>query len=761
MNRSVILHSIFLLCHIIQLSALLSGWKATYLSTLEISMQQIPASIRDEIESITFPSIPYVLLRFLKVVDNDNVSITELATLVGQDPALCARFLTVANSPALRRNNETINLDQCMITLGTKLARTIASCLVVQSVFARIAGETPYDFRGFWRHSLRVAEMSRKIAAKKGYIDIEEAYLTGLMHDVGILLLLGSNKEHYGDILRRSIDEAVLSDIEQPMIGTDHAAVGACLVDHWHLSSFMSDAILFHHKSLDEITDADLLSKIVWSAHIISTYHEKLDLTSRRHTPDLITVMSILGIDITDVADIRDQASEQVASLAEALGVSESDNARILPMPVIHSGNSGEDLCKISPAYFHLDDMVQDMALMQSLQHNLTSLCSEEDIFIAVKESAKILFGLGQLAFLLVKPDASSMSGANFLGQPALLQRIEIRLDSNSCLAAAVAADAQPYSTLDKDRSTAVSLVDVQIAHILNREGLLYVPMHTGSKLIGVLAFGISALQHSRIQDRLAWMTRFAHLAAVSINAWQVLQNKEDSIEASVTSRFELQVRRAVHEAGNPLGIIKNYLKIITQKIPDENNVHQELGILREEIDRVAHILQRLNSASETLPTTSIININDVIEGMLSLYSDSLFSARDITVEKTLDSLLSPIDSDRDSVKQILLNIWKNAAEAMPDGGHIAISTRGNVKIKDRYFVEILMRDSGPGLPPDVKQHLFKPLEPNRRPGHSGIGLSIVASLVERLKGTISCQSDCDLGTVFSILLPQTDGGKN
>ena len=723
-------------------------------------MQQIPITIRDEIESINIPSMPHVLLRFLKVVEDDDASITELATLIGLDPSLSARFLTVANSPALRREREITSLEQCMITLGTRLARTLAACLAVQSVFARIAGEIQYDFRGFWGHSLRVAEMSRAIAAKKGYIDIEEAYLAGLMHDVGILLLLGSEGQRYGDFLQRSIDESVLSDIEKPMIGTDHAAVGAWLVDRWKLPSFMSDAILFHHKSPDEIADADPLSKIVWSSHIISTYNEKLDLAHIRHMPDLVTVVSILGIDMDDVATIRDQTFGQVAQLAEALGVTESADAGMLPSPVIPFEICRSRLNHNDPVNSHMDDMVRDMALMQSLQHNLSSLCSEEDIFIAIKESAKILFGLGRLAFLLVNPATSTLSGANFLGQSALLQRLEIRLDPGSSLAAAVVSGESPHSTFDKDRPAGVSLVDVQIAHILDSEGLLYVPMRISDRHIGVMVYGISILQHPRIQKRLAWMTHFAHLAAISIDTSREIRKHGEKIEATVTGRFELQARRVVHEAGNPLAIIKNYLKIVTQKIPEESAVHQELDILREEIDRVSHILQRLNSLNDTSLVTGTVDINGVIEGMLSLYSEALFRACGITVEMALDPSVSTVSGDRDSIKQILLNIWKNAAEAMPDGGRVGISTKNSAVKNGRPCIEIILSDSGPGLPPDVKQRLFQPLGQDRRPGHSGIGLSIVASLVERIEGFITCQSNPGFGTTFSILLPCTNGNE-
>ena len=343
-------------------------------------MSQIPLAISDEIESINFPSIPHVLLQFLKVVEDDHSHITDLAKLVGQDPALSARFLTVANSPALRRDREILSLERCMITLGTCLTRTLAACLAVQTVFARSAGEVQYELKGFWGHSLRVAEMSRALAAQKNYPDIEEAYLTGLLHDVGLLLLLGNKGTRYGDLLKLSIDESVLSDIEKPMIGTDHAAVGSWLVDHWKLSSFMSDAILFHHKPSAEIVTADTLSQIVWSAHIMSSYTVKTDLTRMKHTPDLVAVTSILGIDMTEISLILEHTSEQVAMLADALGVVESDDARILPSPVIQSESDRLRHNDPDPVHAHMDEMVRDMALMQSLQLNMAALNSEEDL---------------------------------------------------------------------------------------------------------------------------------------------------------------------------------------------------------------------------------------------------------------------------------------------------------------------------------------------------------------------------------------------
>lgn len=703
--------------------------------------------------------MPQVLLRFLGVVSDDHTSMNDLASIVGQEPALCARVLTISNSPALRRGAEIKCLDQCLVVLGTRILRTLASCLAIQSVFARTANDQKYILTGFWGHSLRVAEIARAIASQVNYPDIEEAYLAGLLHDVGQLLLLGGMGERYGVLLDWSTDESALNGIEEPLLGTDHAAVGAWLIDQWKLSSFMADAVLFHHKPANEIEQADSLSQIIWSAHLLSNYNDKADLPQNISTIDLAIIKTIVGIEMADAIKIQQSCSERVALLATALGIEESDTVKNIPYSSTQFDGFRSKSSENDEIYSRMEAVVRDMAMMQSMQQNLSELGSESEILLAVRESARILFGLGRLAFLLVQPDKHVLSGPDTGRQPDLMRQIEIALDSEQSLAASALSEKKPLSTFDDPRPTAVSLADLQVARALGCEGVLYIPMCSRKKQIGVMVYGLNAAQHARALTRLDWMTSLASLAAISIETWRELQGREQKLETSLQSRFELHARKIAHEAGNPLSIIKNYLKIVSRKLPDEIGVHQELDILREEIDRVTQIIRRLSDLTEVSSTSDTFDVNTVIEEMLAVYGESLFSCYGITLEKSLDSNLTPLTCDRDSLKQILFNLWKNGAEAMPSGGSFSISTRGNIIQGTNSFIEICLSDSGPGLPPEVMQSLFQPLDPDRRPGHSGIGLSIVASLVERNGGLISCQSQKGKGTRFIILLPQSKVG--
>ena len=126
------------------------------------------------------------------MVDDDCTTMAELASLVEQDPGLRTRVLTAANSSALRRGNPLRSIESCLLALGTRLVRSIATCLSVQSLFDERTATRVVDLSGFWTHSLLVAELSRSLAAATSYQQPDEAYLAGLLHDVGELILLSA-----------------------------------------------------------------------------------------------------------------------------------------------------------------------------------------------------------------------------------------------------------------------------------------------------------------------------------------------------------------------------------------------------------------------------------------------------------------------------------------------------------------------------------------------------------------------------------------
>jgi HD-like signal output (HDOD) protein/signal transduction histidine kinase len=729
-------------------------------------LNSIPGPILRAIESLHLPAMPQILLRFLEEAGSENASLDTLAQLVMRDPALSARMLTVANSAAFRRGGELRGIKQSLMALGTRMVRTIASCLVVQSVFARLSDARPQDLAGFWRHSLLVAELARSTAQELGATDgeSEEAYLAGLLHDVGQLVLLGGLGKAYGTLLSSSQTEADLVGNERPVLATDHAAVGAWVVDQWELPSLMADAILFHHWDAKQVANADRLTRILWAAHRASL----APLAAWDDAAATGAIQELTGIDSTRFRVLRDGAAQRVDAMASALGVSEAPPTQTLPQwagEAGHGGNgNGDDDAAGEDPESRLIATASAMAAMQPLQQNFAGGDDDEGLLVAVRESARILFGVQRLALLLLHPEDELLSGRGVVGQPAALERLEISLRAGSSLCADAALSRQPRSTFDSEATASPS--DVQIARALGgvsaggsaSDGLLCIPMSGPSALVGVMVCGVSTVQHARLRKRQAWLQSFATLVAAALDASREARQRQRRGEAEAAARFRLHGQKLAHEAANPLGIIRNYLTIVDLKLPDSKALGQDIAVLREEIERVSAIIRQLGEEAAPAPAPGgALELNALIEGMRALYGESLFGARGVSLELQPSPRPALAEAARDSVKQILFNLWKNAAEAVPEGGLVTTSVNTGVNQNGLAYVELVVSDNGPGLPADVLQSLYQPLGASRHPGRSGLGLSIVRSLVDTLQGHISCRSRTGHGTSFAVLLPASE----
>ena len=714
-------------------------------------MPTLPSPTVDALESLDLPTPPGAALAFLQTLSRDSASMDEMTEMVRREPALAARILTVANSAAFHAGSELRSLKESLQVLGVRTLHSIAASIAVREVFSGLPGTRAGDFDGFWRHSLMVAELAQAIAHETGQADPEEAYLTGLLHDVGELLLLGGLQADYGKLLNEAASaEAALVVLEQAALQTDHAAVGAWLVERWHLPSFMADALLFHHHRLEDVALADPLTRVLWAAHAC-------DALAALAAPDAAGFESaghLVGLPGMLLARLVGQAQADVSALASALGVKSGAGQSPLPLwrvPPPRLPDAPRD---------KLRDTLSAMASLQPLQHELAAADSEPQLLNAARESARILFGVRDVVFLLRTGAEAALSALSLPGQPPQLQRLQISLQptvAGACGRAALTG--RTCSTFEVGPAGPLALNDLQLARALGSEGLLCVPMAAGGVVLGVMACPVGRQQAERLEQRLALLGSFAGLLAGHLQSWRTLRERARETEAATADRLRQRERQVVHEVSNPLGIIKNYLQLVRRKLPEGVQLGEELQVLHEEIDRVGRIVRQLGEPPPEPAPGSVEagaqDLNAAVEGLRALYAEPLFGRAGIELALELQLPLAPTRADRDSLRQLLLNLWKNAAESLPAGARVTTSTADHIHRDGRLYTQLCVADNGPGLPGDVMVSLFKPLGGARRAGHSGLGLSIVHGLVTRLGGHITCQSLPGRGTRFFILLPQ------
>ena len=212
------------------------------------------------------------------------------------------------------------------------------------------------------------------------------------------------------------------------------------------------------------------------------------------------------------------------------------------------------------------------------------------------------------------------------------------------------------------------------------------------------------------------------------------------------------------HEINNPMEAIKNALYLVVTSTPETDPNRRFLEIASRETDRVAGIVRQMlgfySRATDRVPT----DLNQLLEEALELLERELSRQR-IRVRRDLDEKLPLVLATAGQLKQVFLNLFLNASEAMPQGGELWVSTRlagpREAEMLIGHHVLVQVRDNGQGIARDHMRHLFEPFFSTKRGGRgTGLGLWVSQSIVQQQGGQIQVVSRIGQGTTFSVLLP-------
>jgi two-component system NtrC family sensor kinase len=229
------------------------------------------------------------------------------------------------------------------------------------------------------------------------------------------------------------------------------------------------------------------------------------------------------------------------------------------------------------------------------------------------------------------------------------------------------------------------------------------------------------------------------------------LQEMQDSlIQSEKMASLGKMSAGIAHEINNPLTSILINTHLLLEKTEKNHLFHEYLSLIADETTRCTDIVKGLLEFSrQEPPQKAFTDINEIIKRTLQLLEHQA-AFQNINVIRKLDEHLPQIKVDKDKVKQVFWNLMINAAEAMPNGGTLTITSQLS---EDNEYVEVMFTDTGVGIPQDHLNKLFDPFFTTKG-GGTGLGLAVSYGIIEQHQGKIEVKSEPGKGSVFIISLP-------
>ncbi len=207
-------------------------------------------TITEHIEAL--PTLPEVIVKLMAATSDPDSSAEDVTEILVRDPALSAQILKIVNSAAFGMYERIGDLNQAIVLLGFNRIRDLAlTAGVIRLLKAKKSAH--FDFRKLWVHSIVVAQLSSQIAKSLQTVRPELAYVAGLLHDVGKIIMYRYDPNMFLELVQLARNEHVsLAEVEKRVLDTDHCEVGAWLAEGWNFPVELIGGIR-HHENPDKM----------------------------------------------------------------------------------------------------------------------------------------------------------------------------------------------------------------------------------------------------------------------------------------------------------------------------------------------------------------------------------------------------------------------------------------------------------------------------------------------------------------------------
>ncbi len=751
------------------------------------------------------PPLPAPANRIINTCFGKQADYHEMAALIKQDPVLTARILILINSPGFALPSKIEDLNQAISLLGQKQLRNLVLSIIIFDTFTADGKKQEKEMAAFWQHCVACAYACEELAKKLNYPHPEEAFIAGLLHDIGKLVAYNRLRKTFTKFLSQLKNptddnhrEWPPLNLENETLGVGHHLIGKWAAEAWNFPAPIIEAVWLHHQPpLDPRDGAPSLPLLVRFADALcnlynlgSSYfinHELDYSTSAPYAGTIESLKTFFHLNQETLLSVYHTADSRLHEFDSCLEMVDHD----LYFAAIRKANRElgrlnlereKTLAELGFKNRRLEGLAaidqkrgshpEQDALINEILTQTLYLCQSQFAFCGLNpnETTAVCwrgrFGdkkfsdtelVSDKSFLIEKKESQPPDNENSRRTKILdtLKRLILK-KPDAILRNSRITPLKEHPTilvvpLCEANQTIETKIHGQLFVDCRNMGLNGIDKVVLLETLSHFAAGISDLiERGRLTNHLAGQAeRIAELNRQS----EEIQN--ELLQAHRLATVGRLAAGAAHEINNPLTVISGQLQIL--KTQAEKSGDTEANLIRfkkmlDKVDKIAHNVSDLLTYGrpQKARVRSLSDKNIIHQSVEAVKHRQGFS--NISFNFNLPDNLPTVMVDPQQLSQIFINLLINAQLAMPDGGSIDISATCN-----QNQVEINLSDTGCGIAQENLPTIFDPFFTTRGPDNgTGLGLSIVHSLIDANHGSIEVQSS-PKGTTFTISLPTAE----
>ncbi len=298
---------------------------APTLNTLDT--QQVGKTVAAAIQEIShIATLPEVTMKIIQLVEDPDSTAADLNKVISNDPALGARILKVVNSAFYGLPGQIGSINRAIVLLGLNAVKNIAIAASLAKLFRGGKICNHFDARDLWMHSLATATGTRLLAEKIGLGLPDEAFLAGLIHDIGVMVEIQAKRAQFAEVIEivHNDPTKTFRQVEQEIIGATHEHFGAGLCKLWKFPVSFAYVTGFHHHPWDLPANARALTNLVHVADILAARLDGAVSVLTEHTevrPDILTELKLTNEQLDDVLSQLPKAMEEAKAIFQSPGL--------------------------------------------------------------------------------------------------------------------------------------------------------------------------------------------------------------------------------------------------------------------------------------------------------------------------------------------------------------------------------------------------------------------------------------------------------